>query len=90
MTGIFFAFIFFFPHENHKNCARFDEIRKLSEMSSAQSKTIGGKLSNIKESINKVVTAPQESSDVFCTVSRKIGRLHKKPKKYMIKTFSGI
>ena len=38
-----------------------DEIRKLSETSSAQSKTIGDQLSNIKDSITQVVTASNES-----------------------------
>ena len=38
-----------------------DEIRKLSETSSAQSKTIGDQLNKIKESITEVVNAsPQQ------------------------------
>jgi Methyl-accepting chemotaxis protein len=45
-----------------------DEIRKLSETSSAQSKTIGTQLSKIKESINSVVTASGESSKAFNAV----------------------
>ena len=49
-----------------------DEIRKLSETSTAQSKTIGTQLNNIKESISDVVTASQESALAFETVSRKL------------------
>ncbi|WP_294428250.1 methyl-accepting chemotaxis protein [uncultured Treponema sp.] len=49
-----------------------DEIRKLSETSTAQSKTIGDQLNNIKESINEVVAASGESSLAFETVSRKL------------------
>ena len=49
-----------------------DEIRKLSETSSAQSKTIGNQLNNIKESIGEVVSASSEASIAFETVSRKL------------------
>jgi len=49
-----------------------DEIRKLSETSTAQSKTIGNQLSNIKESIQNVVSASGEASVVFKTVSGKL------------------
>lgn len=49
-----------------------DEIRKLSETSSSQSKTIGDQLNKIKESINSVVSASAESSASFMTVSGKI------------------
>ncbi|WP_294428248.1 methyl-accepting chemotaxis protein [uncultured Treponema sp.] len=49
-----------------------DEIRKLSETSTAQSKTIGDQLNNIKESINEVVAASSESSLAFETVSKKL------------------
>ncbi len=49
-----------------------DEIRKLSETSTAQSKTIGVQLNNIKESINEVVSASSEASLAFETVSRKL------------------
>ena len=49
-----------------------DEIRKLSETSSAQSKTIGDQLTNIKESIIEVVTASGEASRAFETVSNKL------------------
>ena len=49
-----------------------DEIRKLSETSTAQSKTIGDQLSNIKESINKVVAASGESAVAFEAVSHKL------------------
>ena len=49
-----------------------DEIRKLSETSSEQSKTIGNQLVNIQESIEQVVSASLESSDAFNSVSAKI------------------
>jgi methyl-accepting chemotaxis protein len=49
-----------------------DEIRKLSETSSAQSKTIGTQLNKIKESINSVVTASTESSRAFNSVAEGI------------------
>ncbi len=46
-----------------------DEIRKLSETSNSQSKTIGDQLENIKSSINTVVTASSEASETFEKVS---------------------
>lgn len=49
-----------------------DEIRKLSETSTAQSKTIGDQLNKIKDSIQDVVAASAQSSRVFESVSRKI------------------
>ncbi len=49
-----------------------DEIRKLSETSTAQSKTIGEQLTNIKESIADVVTASGEASGAFESVSLKL------------------
>ena len=49
-----------------------DEIRKLSETSTAQSKTIGNQLTNIKESIGEVVSASSEASLAFESVSRKL------------------
>ncbi len=49
-----------------------DEIRKLSETSSAQSKTIGDQLNKIKDSIKDVVTASSHSSKAFESLSRKI------------------
>ncbi|MCR5291071.1 MAG: HAMP domain-containing protein [Treponema sp.] len=49
-----------------------DEIRKLSETSTAQSKTIGDQLNKIKESITQVVSASAESSQAFSSVSNKI------------------
>lgn len=49
-----------------------DEIRKLSETSSEQSKTIGQQLNNIKDSISSVVVASTEASDALSTVSEKI------------------
>ena len=45
-----------------------DEIRKLSETSSKQSKTIGTQLQKIKESINSVVEASAQSSEAFNSV----------------------
>ncbi|WP_027727803.1 methyl-accepting chemotaxis protein [Treponema sp. C6A8] len=49
-----------------------DEIRKLSETSTAQSKTIGVQLTNIKDSINEVVEASSDASIAFETVSLKL------------------
>ena len=49
-----------------------DEIRKLSETSSAQSKTIGVQLKNIKKSIVAVVEASRQSSQAFMTVIEEI------------------
>ena len=49
-----------------------DEIRKLSETSTAQSKTIGNQLSNIKDSINEVASASSEASLAFESVSKKL------------------
>ena len=49
-----------------------DEIRKLSETSSGQSKTIGEQLKNIQSSIQEVVQASAESSSAFEIVSKKI------------------
>jgi len=49
-----------------------DEIRKLSETSSSQSKTIGDQLNNIRESIEAVVSASAESSSAFSSVTEKI------------------
>jgi len=49
-----------------------DEIRKLSETSSVQSKTIGTQLSNIRNAIDTVVSASSESSSTFKSVSEKI------------------
>lgn len=49
-----------------------DEIRKLSETSTAHSKTIGLQLNNIHESINEVVSSSAESSVAFESVSKKI------------------
>ncbi|MCQ2584215.1 MAG: methyl-accepting chemotaxis protein [Treponema sp.] len=50
-----------------------DEIRKLSETSSAQSKTIGEHLSNIQTSIQNVVTACTKSSQAFESMAERIG-----------------
>ena len=49
-----------------------DEIRKLSETSSSQSKTIGVQLTNIKNSISSVVEASQQSSAAFLSVIEEI------------------
>ncbi len=49
-----------------------DEIRKLSETSSSQSKTIGEQLTVIKESITDVVSASNESSRALSAVSDRI------------------
>ena len=49
-----------------------DEIRKLSETSTSQSKTIGEQLTEIKEAIVTVVDASQESSAAFEFVSKQI------------------
>jgi methyl-accepting chemotaxis protein len=49
-----------------------DEIRKLSETSSTQSKTIGTQLNKIKESITSVVAASTESSKAFNAVTEGI------------------
>jgi len=49
-----------------------DEIRKLSETSTTQSKTIGEQLNKIKESISEVVATSAESSEIFLSVSQQI------------------
>ncbi len=49
-----------------------DEIRKLSETSTNQSKTIGDELKKIKGSINDVVAASMNAATAFSTVSRSI------------------
>ena len=49
-----------------------DEIRKLSETSSAQAKTIREELLKIEGSINDVVSASQASTDMFVEVSNSI------------------
>ena len=49
-----------------------DEIRKLSETSSAQSKTIGDQLGKIRDSISEVVSASNESGEALSVVSGKI------------------
>ena len=51
-----------------------DEIRKLSETSSAQSKTIREELKKIASSINDVVSASQASTDSFVAVSTSISQ----------------
>ena len=54
-----------------------DEIRKLSETSNSQSKTIGDQLENIKLSINTVVTASSEASSTFEEVSALLSETEK-------------
>ncbi len=49
-----------------------DEIRKLSETSSAQSKTINGQLKNIQDSISEVVQASTDASSALTTMSNRI------------------
>ena len=49
-----------------------DEIRKLSETSSEQSRNIGNQLSHIHNSIEEVVAVSEESSRVFNAVSSQI------------------
>ncbi|MBO4547543.1 MAG: methyl-accepting chemotaxis protein [Treponema sp.] len=49
-----------------------DEIRKLSETSTGQSKTIGEQLAKIKESISSVVAASDESAQALTVVADKI------------------
>mgnify|MGYP002353388963 FL=1 len=49
-----------------------DEIRRLSETSAEQSKSIGAELSSIKETIAEVVVASAESEDAFNVVSSSI------------------
>ena len=49
-----------------------DEIRKLSETSTNQSKTIGDELKKIKGSINDVVSASMNAATAFSTVSNSI------------------
>jgi methyl-accepting chemotaxis protein len=49
-----------------------DEIRKLSETSTAQSKTIGDELKKIQESIGTVVSASAETTSAFGSVSENI------------------
>ncbi len=50
-----------------------DEIRNLSETSSKQSKAIGQQIGKIRESIETLVSASQESNQVFMNVAVKIG-----------------
>ncbi|MCR5289639.1 MAG: methyl-accepting chemotaxis protein [Treponema sp.] len=46
-----------------------DEIRKLSETSASQSKSIGTQLSSIRDSITEVVASSNEASEAFSSVS---------------------
>jgi methyl-accepting chemotaxis protein len=49
-----------------------DEIRRLAETASEQSKTIGGELNFILEAIGDIVVASKESEDAFSLVAGKI------------------
>ena len=49
-----------------------DEIRKLSETSSAQSKTIGEQLNSIQSGIGEIVMASKETSQAFSALSDRI------------------
>ncbi len=49
-----------------------DEIRKLSETSTNQSKSIGDELTKIQESIDTVVSASSKAMDAFTSVSESI------------------
>lgn len=49
-----------------------DEIRKLSETSAGQSRTIGAELAKIKERISDVVVSSQNSSEAFQLISESI------------------
>ncbi|MCI7081009.1 methyl-accepting chemotaxis protein, partial [Treponema porcinum] len=49
-----------------------DEIRKLAETSSEQSKRIGEELQNIQDGITQVVTASSESEQALSSVSQRI------------------
>lgn len=49
-----------------------DEIRKLSETSTSQSKTIGAELSKIQNTIKEVVAVSSETSTAFSAVSQSI------------------
>jgi methyl-accepting chemotaxis protein len=51
-----------------------DEIRRLSENSRDQSKTISTELKRISESIEEVVTVSKESRNAFAAVAEHIGR----------------
>lgn len=54
-----------------------DEIRKLSETSTAQSKTIGAELGKIQETINDVVAVSGETTSAFSAVSQSISDTNK-------------
>ena len=49
-----------------------DEIRKLSETSTAQSKTIGSELKKIQETIKDVVTVSNETNTAFASISQSV------------------
>ena len=53
-----------------------DEIRKLSETSSEQSKTIGKQLEKIQESIKNVVSTSADSNNSFNSVSARIQEIN--------------
>ena len=51
-----------------------DEIRKLSETSSAQSRSIGQQLTKIRDSIGEVVASSNEASKAFNAVSEQVSQ----------------
>lgn len=54
-----------------------DEIRKLSEQTASQSKSITQNLNQIKNAIDKVANTSKETSEVFNTILQKIASVNK-------------
>ncbi len=54
-----------------------DEIRKLSEQTASQSKSISQNLNQIKNAIDKVADTSKDTSDVFNTILQKIASVDK-------------
>ncbi|MEJ5273565.1 MAG: methyl-accepting chemotaxis protein, partial [Spirochaetota bacterium] len=54
-----------------------DEIKKLSEQTASQSKSITQNLNQIKSAIDKVASASKETSEVFNTILEKIASVNK-------------
>jgi len=54
-----------------------DEIRKLSEQTASQSKSITQNLNQIKTAIDKVANTSKDTSDVFNTILQKIASVNK-------------
>lgn len=50
-----------------------DEVRKLAESSNVQTKTIGEKLSNIKDSISKIIVFAEDVVDKFTVIETEVG-----------------